>query len=109
MQITLSFKHMDHSDSLKAYAFEKSEKFAKFFSGKLHVVWNLTIEHDEKIAHCHVLGPDLDFFSEATMTDFKASIDAVAHKIEAQLRKQKDLVRDHQATPRTKRGADSAE
>ena len=103
MQIDISFKHMEHSDNLKGYTTEKSEKFKKFFEGKLHVIWNLSIEHDDKIAHCHVLGRDLDFFSEATTPDFHASIDTVANKIEKQLRKQKEIVRDHQATPRNER------
>ena len=37
----------------------------------------------------------MDFFGEASTEDFKASIDSALEKIEKQIRKHKEIVKDH--------------
>lgn len=100
MILSISFKHMDHSESLKTFIEEKSQTLNKYFNGKVKVTWNLTIEKQNRIAHCHLVGNSMDFFGEGSTDDFKASIDEALDKIEKQLRKRKEIVKDHLHGPR---------
>lgn len=95
MNLSVSFKHMDPSDSLKKFIEEKSETLKKYFNGRITVGWNLSAEKQNRIAHCHVSGNHMDFFGEASTEDFKASIDMALEKVEKQIRKHKEIVKDH--------------
>jgi len=97
MIIHISFKNVDHSDALKAYTEEKSEKIAKYFGGKTTLNWNFSIENKNKVAHVHMLGNHIDFFGEAATEDFHASVDGALARIEKQIRKHKEIVTDHHA------------
>src|SRR3954466_7104709 len=95
MQINISFKHMDASDSVRDYAKEQSEKLSKYFRGRITVGWNFVVEKQNQIAHCHLVGNNMDYFGEGTTQDMYASIDVVIDRIEKQLRKHKEIVKDH--------------
>ncbi len=95
MNLNISFKHMDPSDDLKTFIQEKSETLKKYFQGKISITWNLTIEKLNRVAHCHVVGNHMDYFGEASTEDFKASIDLALEKIEKQVRKHKEIVKNH--------------
>ena len=95
MNLNISFKHMDASDALKALIEEKSASLQKYFSGKISATWNLTIEKQTRVAHCHVVGSNMDYFGHGDTEDFRASIDHAFDKIEKQIRKHKEIVKDH--------------
>jgi len=95
MNINISFKQMDSSDALRTFIYDKSAVLSKYFQGKVSVNWNLCLEKQNCVAHCHLLGNNMDFFGSATTDDFKASIDDALEKIEKQLRKRKEIIKDH--------------
>lgn len=95
MVIKFSFKQMDSSDALKVYTEEKCEKLKKYFNGKITVNWNFSVDSLNKVAHCHLVGNHMDYFGEAMTEDFHASVDTAVTKIERQLRKHKEIVKDH--------------
>lgn len=95
MQLNISFKQMKASDHIKDYTEKKSEKLKKYFNGRIHVTWNFSVEKEQKIAHCHLLGNHMDYFGEAQTEDMEASIDRALEKIEKQIRKHKEIVKDH--------------
>jgi putative sigma-54 modulation protein len=95
MTFQASFKQMRSSDSIRAYAEEKSEKLKKYFNGKITVTWNFRMERELRLAHCHLTGNSMDYFGEAETEELRASIDLVVDKIEKQLRKHKEIVKDH--------------
>jgi putative sigma-54 modulation protein len=95
MNLNISFKQMDSSDALKEFIREKSQTLEKYFHGRISVNWNLTIEKKNRVAHCHLLGNNMDFFGEGVTEDFKASIDEALDRIEKQVRKRKEIVKDH--------------
>ena len=95
MILNMSFKHMDATPSIKSYASEKSEKLKKYFQGRITVNWNFSVEKQSQVAHCHLMGNNMDYFGESDSTDLYASIDQVIDKIEKQLRKHKEIVKDH--------------
>lgn len=95
MMLNFAFKNIDSSEALQAYTTEKSEKLNKYFNGKVHMTWNFKVEHDDRVAHCHLVGNNMDYFGEAQSQDFHASVDLALDKIEKQLRKHKEIVKDH--------------
>ena len=96
MLLNVSFKQMEPSDSLREFIREKSETLTKYFDGKITVTWNLAVENKHTlVAHCHLVGNNMDFYGEASTEDFKASIDSSLDKIETQIRKHKEIVKNH--------------
>lgn len=93
--LDIHFKHMESSDSLRAYATEKSEKLKKYFDGKIHVTWTFDKEHGEFISHCHIVGSHLDFFGEGHANDAYATVDSAITKLEKQLKKHKEIITNH--------------
>jgi putative sigma-54 modulation protein len=102
MTIDVHFKQMEASDSLRDYTSEKSEKLKKYFDGKVHATWNFRKEHGEFISHCHVLGNHIDLFGEGIAEEAYATVDLAIAKIEKQLRRHKELVKDHHRTETVK-------
>lgn len=95
MNIQISFKNIDSSAAMRVFTEEKTQRLKKYFDGKVHVVWTLTIEGERQIAHCHLLGNHMDYFGESVSEDLHASVDLTIDKIEKQIRKHKEIITDH--------------
>lgn len=95
MQLNIAFKQMDSSEAIKFYVREKCEKLATYFKGQITVSWNFSVTKEGQSAHCHLTGDHMDYFSDETSHDLHVSIDRVIDKIERQVRKHKEIVRDH--------------
>lgn len=95
MTFKCSFKKMRTSVAIRSYAKEKSEKLKKYFAGRINVDWNFGMEREMRNAHCHITGNHIDFFAEAHADDLYASIEMVVDKIERQIRKHKEVVKDN--------------
>jgi putative sigma-54 modulation protein len=90
-----SFKHVEPTDVLKNYLEEKSARLNKYFDGRISISWTISFENQSAIAHCHVVGNHMDYFGESEAPNFFAAIDFAIDKIERQVRKHKEVVRDH--------------
>lgn len=95
MFVDIKFKQMDPSEAIKAYAREKTARLEKYFRGRISVTWHLSVESQNHVAHCHVVGNNMDFVGRAATTSLYASIDEAIDKIERQIRKRKEIVKDH--------------
>ena len=95
MVINVAFKQMNTSDTLSDYMSQKSERLKKYFNGRIHVSWNVSHEKHSKVAHCHLVGNQMDYFGDAECEDFHEAIDSVIDKIERQIKKHKEKVTDH--------------
>jgi putative sigma-54 modulation protein len=95
MTITISFKQMRTSSAIRTYIQEKTAKLKKYFHGRISVTWTLSMERELRHAHCHITGNHMDYFGEAQSDDLRTSIDFVIDKIEKQVRKHKEVVKDH--------------
>lgn len=95
MNINVSFKHMEPTDYLRKFIEEKTGTLKRYFDGQISVTWNLSMEKQNRIAHCHAVGNHMDFFGESTTEDFKASIEQAVDRIEKQIRKHKEVVTTH--------------
>jgi len=89
---------MTASDAIKVYTEEKCERLKRYFQGKISVTWNFSMEKEDRVAHCHLVGNNMDYFGEARTEDLRASIDLALEKIEKQIKKHKEIVTSHHKT-----------
>ena len=94
MKLKISFKHLDHTPSLDQRIKEKSEKFEKYFEGNTNIQWFCWVHNDEHWAEIKVHGPKFDFFAKACADNMYKSLDLVVDKMERQIEKQKDQMKN---------------
>ena len=97
MQLSHTFRNLDSSDDLKEYSREKLERINKYFPDpiKAHIVYSqqrgyLSVVDVQITLHNGLLVKGIE-----STEDFHSSIDLVMAKIERQLRRYKDRIRDH--------------
>ena len=95
MELHFTFKHMAATDAIKNHVKEQSEKLKKFVQGSATANWVFYIENEVHVADLRVVGPHLDFFGQAKTNDLYQSIDQAVDKVEKQLRKHKEILKDH--------------
>ncbi len=90
MNITITFRHMNGSESLKAYAQEKVAKLQKFLRQTMTAQVILSVEGLQKSAEVRISSGDVHLQGSETNEDMHAAIDAVHDKLLAQIRSVKD-------------------
>lgn len=96
MKIHMTFKQMDATEALKTHVTEKSERLRKFVPEATELHWILFVEAGSNhVADLRASGPHIDQFAQAKTPDMYQSIDEVVDKVEKQLRKHKEILKDH--------------
>jgi len=96
MQVTTTFRHMEQSDALKAYAEEKLERTAKYIDEPINAQVYFTVE--KKIRHIVeivISARGISTKASEATNDMYAAIDAVIDKIERQLKRYKEKIKAH--------------
>ena len=98
MQVNITFRHLEPTEALKSHAREKVEHVQRYVDrpSGAHVV--LYVENLEHHADITVKAGTFLVRGQAKSPDMYASIDLAAEKIERQLKKHKERVRNHKAT-----------
>jgi len=95
MKIKISFKHLEHTPSLDQKIYEKSEKLNKYFEGKVDMHWVCwTDDKGKHFAEIKLHGPHFDYFASASSDNLYKCFDLVVDKIEKQVEKKKDKMRN---------------
>jgi putative sigma-54 modulation protein len=99
MNARVSFRNMDSSSSLRSYATDKLERICdKYVQGKIDASVVMTVEKFWHIADFTLQIKNLTVKGKERTEDMYSSIDIALDKIEKQLRRHKDRLRDHQPT-----------
>lgn len=95
MQINLTGHHIDITDSLRNYVNEKMGKLERHFDkvSNTHVI--LSVEKDTHKAEATVHMSGNDIFAEASENDMYASIDGLVDKLDRQVKKYKEKLKNH--------------
>jgi putative sigma-54 modulation protein len=95
MQINLTGHHIDITDSLRNYVNEKMEKIERHFDkvSNSHVI--LTVENLRHKAEATVHMSGNDIFADAVEDDMYAAIDALVDKLDRQVKKHKEKLKNH--------------
>lgn len=100
MQVSVTFRHMDATNALKEYVEEKVEKALRKYlrtTFDAHVV--LSAERHQHLCDVTVAVAGHTIRGSEKSGDMYTSIDKVADKIERQVSRYKDKLRNHKQTP----------
>src|SRR5688572_27569374 len=100
MQFAVTFRHMEPTESLKAYARDRMERVRKYLPDPIscHVVLS-TERHTHRIDVSFQLHNGLTIAGHETTENMYSSIDLVIAKIERQVRKYKGRLEERRVRP----------
>lgn len=95
MQTSVTFKNLEPSDRIRSYVSDKLNRFDKYFHnpGEASVV--LSVEKFRHIAEVNITGDRLTINGREETEDMYAAIDMVLDKLDKQIKKNKQKIRDH--------------
>ncbi|MDY0211442.1 MAG: ribosome-associated translation inhibitor RaiA [Desulfuromonadaceae bacterium] len=104
MQIAVTFRHMDSSEPVRAYVEEKLTRVKKYIEEPIEAQAVLEVEKKiRNIAEVVLTAKGVTIKASAEVNeDMYAAIDAVVDKIERQLKRYKEKLKDH--SPRKGKG-----
>jgi len=101
MNIRVTARHFDMEPSLRAYVEDRVSRLAHYFDrvDEAHVV--LDAEGHRMIADVTVHASRLTVSSEQAATDLRSAVDLAVDKVERQIRRHKERVRNHKGKDST--------
>lgn len=96
MQVAVTFRHMETSEPIRAYAEEKLSRIKKYIDEPIDAQAVLSVE--KKIRHCAevtLLAKGITIKGSEVTNDMYAAIDAVVDKIERQVKKYREKIKKH--------------
>lgn len=98
MQLNLTGHHIDITDALRNYVNDKMAKVERHFDNvtNVHVVLSVEKLRQKAEATVHVSGGTI--FANAEHEDMYAAIDALTDKLDRQVKKHKEKMKDHHKT-----------
>ncbi len=95
MQLNLSGHHIEITPALRSYVANKMERLERHFDQvtNMHVVLSVEKLRQKAEASLHVSGANL--FADAENEDMYAAIDALVDKLDRQIKKHKEKLKDH--------------
>jgi putative sigma-54 modulation protein len=95
MQIDFVFRGVSASEEIKTFITDKSHKLERYSAKPMHLKWTIGAEQDEIVSHLHVLGQQIDLFGESRDANFMTAVEDTVERVEKQLKKQKEILKDH--------------
>ncbi|MFB6291380.1 MAG: ribosome hibernation-promoting factor, HPF/YfiA family [Candidatus Bipolaricaulia bacterium] len=95
MKVKIEERHMEQSDPLREYAISKAEHLQKFFDGIISVEVTMDVEKERRMVtvFAHLINKKVAKAS-AESDDMYVSIDSAMDKLERQLKKIKEKLKD---------------
>ena len=95
MQINLTGHHVDITEPLRDYVGEKFERLERHFDHvtDVHVILSVEKLRHTAEATVHISGGKL--FADSTEEDMYAAIDGLTDKLDRQIKKHKEKMKDH--------------
>lgn len=95
MNLSVTGHHIEVTDALRDYVEEKMAKIERHFDGvtDIHVI--LSVEKVRQQAEATIDLTGTKIHAEAENSDMYASIDGLVDKLDRQVRKHKEKLRDH--------------
>lgn len=92
MDIIVTFRHMEHSDALEAYAKDKVGRLSKYLDSILDAHVILSVEKNRHTAEVTMNASGVTINGQETREDMYSAIDLVVEKMERQVKKYKDKI-----------------
>ena len=94
MQVSVTFKNLDPSEPLKSYVGEKLNRFDKYLNNPAEANVVLSVEKFRHIAEINIMGDRLSINGREETNDMYSAIDMVLDKLEKQIKRSKEKIRD---------------
>jgi len=95
MQITITTRHFDLDERTKKYLSEKIEKLEKYFSKIISARAILIKEGYRHMAEITLSAKNMNLVAKEAEQDLHSAIDLALHKLEKQLARMRDKVKEH--------------
>ena len=95
MQITVTFRHVEPTPALRAYAEEKLERVKKYLRRPVDAHVILSVAKERHVAEITLKADHVTMFAQEETHDLYSAIDLVLDKLEHQAQKLKNRRRDH--------------
>ena len=97
MQTSVTFKNLDSSEHLKSYVTEKLNRFDKYLDNPAEANVVLSVEKFRHIAEINIAGDRLKINGKEETNDMYSAIDMVLDKLEKQIKKNKQKIRERRS------------
>ena len=97
MQFSVTFRHMEATDALKEYARQKLERIRKYIRKPIDCKVVFSLERHHHIADMTIKVDGIVIKGNERTEDMYSSIDVLVDKMERQIRKYKEKLRDHKS------------
>ena len=104
MDITVTFRHVDSTESLKEYAEDKLSKIDKYFDYPIEAHVVLTAEKFRRMADVTLNVNGAVIKAEEETEDMYSAIDQVMDKIEIQVKRYRDKIRNRRSKSENQMG-----
>jgi len=94
MQTSVTFKNLDPSDHLKSYVTDKLNRFDRLLDNPAEANVVLSVEKFRHIAEISINGDRMNIIGKDEKEDMYSAIDLVLDKLEKQIKKGKEKVRE---------------
>jgi len=107
MQLEITGHHIDVTDSMNVYVREKMARVVRHFDQviNIHVILEVQKLRHHAEASFHVSGNHI--FADAQAADMYSAIDALADKLDRQIVKHKEKLKDHHRQEATRLNAEA--
>lgn len=95
MQIEITGHHLEVTDSLDTYIRDKAERLMRHFDQVINIHFILEVEKLRRKAEGTMVVSGNKIFAESYADDMYAAIDALIDKLDRQIVKHKEKVKDH--------------
>ena len=100
MHIQITFHGVSHSSAIHQYLEEKLHKITKHTPSIESANCVFSLDKTDQVAAITLYGHRVKFFADGVTKDMYASIDRVIKKLERQLTKFKEQVKNHKCEPK---------
>ena len=102
MQTSVTFKNLDPSDHLKSYVGDKLDRFDKLLDNPAEANVVLAVEKFRHIAEINIAGDRLSIIGKEETNDMYSAIDMALDKLEKQIKKNKEKIREHRTAAKNR-------
>ncbi len=102
MQTSVTFKNIDPSDHLKSYVGDKLDRFDRFLDNPAEANVVLAVEKFRHIAEINISGDRLSINGKEETVDMYSAIDMVLDKLEKQIKKSKEKIRERRSASKNR-------
>ena len=102
MQTSVTFKNLDPSDTLKSYVTDKLNRFDRLLDNPAEANVVLSVEKFRHIAEINIAGDRLTINGKEETVDMYSAIDNVMDKLEKQIKKSKQKIRERRSGSKAK-------